>query len=176
MSRSQWPRGLRRRSANTCLLRLWVWVPPGTWISVSCDCCVLSGRGLCYELITRPEVSYRLWCVIVWSRNFMDEEALAWVGLRGHEKKWWCLINDAVIMFNIVNFVIFCTDLPFVNSCTFVVKWVAVNNVLCWLKETKHRTLNHNIICKTVSSIYRLKVLHVSNFFRKAVIRHINRK
>jgi len=26
---------------------------------------VLSGRGLCDELITRPEESYRLWCVAV---------------------------------------------------------------------------------------------------------------
>jgi len=25
----------------------------------------LSGRGLCDELITRPEESYRLWCVFV---------------------------------------------------------------------------------------------------------------
>jgi hypothetical protein len=30
-----------------------------------CECCVLSGRGLCNELITRPEESYRLWCVVV---------------------------------------------------------------------------------------------------------------
>jgi hypothetical protein len=30
---------------------------------VCCECCVLSGRGLCDELITRPEESYRLWCV-----------------------------------------------------------------------------------------------------------------
>jgi len=29
------------------------------------DCCVLSGRGLCDELITRPEESYRLWYVVV---------------------------------------------------------------------------------------------------------------
>jgi hypothetical protein len=28
--------------------------------------CVLSGRGLCNELITRPEKSYRLWRVVVW--------------------------------------------------------------------------------------------------------------
>jgi len=27
--------------------------------------CVLSGRGLCDELITCPEESYRLWCVVV---------------------------------------------------------------------------------------------------------------
>jgi len=26
---------------------------------------VLSGRGLRYELITHPEESYRLWCVVV---------------------------------------------------------------------------------------------------------------
>ena len=34
-------------------------------MSVSCECCVLSGRGLCDELITRPEESYRLWCVVL---------------------------------------------------------------------------------------------------------------
>jgi hypothetical protein len=32
---------------------------------VCCECCVLSDRGLCDELITRPEDSYRLWCVVV---------------------------------------------------------------------------------------------------------------
>jgi len=30
---------------------------------VCSKCCVLSGRGLCDELITRPEESYRLCCV-----------------------------------------------------------------------------------------------------------------
>jgi hypothetical protein len=32
---------------------------------VCCECCVLSGRGLCNEPITCPEESYRLWCVVV---------------------------------------------------------------------------------------------------------------
>ena len=32
---------------------------------VCCECCVMSGRGLCDELITPPEESYRLWCVVV---------------------------------------------------------------------------------------------------------------
>jgi hypothetical protein len=32
-------------------------------MSVSCECCVLSGRGLRVGLITRPEESYRVWCV-----------------------------------------------------------------------------------------------------------------
>jgi hypothetical protein len=33
--------------------------------SVYCGRCVLSGRGLRDELITRPEESYRIWCVVV---------------------------------------------------------------------------------------------------------------
>jgi len=34
-------------------------------VSVCCECCVLSGRGLCDEMITRPEEYDRLWCVVV---------------------------------------------------------------------------------------------------------------
>jgi len=47
------------------LLRSWVRIPPRAWMFVCCECCVLSGRGLCDELITRPEESYRLWYVVV---------------------------------------------------------------------------------------------------------------
>ena len=60
--RSQWPRSLRRRSAR--LLKFWVRIPPGSWMFVCCEGCVLSGRGLCDGLITRPGESYRLWCVV----------------------------------------------------------------------------------------------------------------
>ena len=62
--RSQWPRGLRRRSAAARSLRLWVRIPPGAWMFVCCECYVLSGRGLCEGPITRQEKSYRLWCVV----------------------------------------------------------------------------------------------------------------
>jgi hypothetical protein len=47
------------------LLRSWVRITPGAWMFICCECCVLSGRGLCDELVTGPEESYRLWCVIV---------------------------------------------------------------------------------------------------------------
>jgi len=63
--RSQWPRGLRHRSVAARQLRLRVRIPPGALMFVCCECCVLSGGGLCDELITRPEESYRLWCVVV---------------------------------------------------------------------------------------------------------------
>jgi hypothetical protein len=31
---------------------------------VCCECCATSGRSLYDELVTRPEDSYRLWCVV----------------------------------------------------------------------------------------------------------------
>jgi hypothetical protein len=65
--RSQWPRSLRRGSTAARLLGLRVRIPPRAWMSVCCECCVLSGRCLCGELITCPEESFRVWCAWVWS-------------------------------------------------------------------------------------------------------------
>ena len=73
LCRSQWPRGLRRGSTAGRLLGLRVRIPLWTWMSVCCECCVVSGRGLCDEPITRPEESRRLWCVWVWSIKLMEE-------------------------------------------------------------------------------------------------------
>jgi hypothetical protein len=50
-------------SAATRLLGSRVQIPPEAWMSVCCECCVLSGRGPCVGLITRPEESCRVWCV-----------------------------------------------------------------------------------------------------------------
>jgi hypothetical protein len=58
-SRSQWPLGLRRGSAATRLLELWIRIPLESWMSVVM--CVVRYRSL----ITRLEESYRLWCVVV---------------------------------------------------------------------------------------------------------------
>jgi coenzyme F420-reducing hydrogenase gamma subunit len=44
-------------------------------MSVCCECCVLSGRGLCDGLTTRLEESYRLWCGAVCdNRNLVYKE------------------------------------------------------------------------------------------------------
>ena len=43
---------------------------------------MLYGRGLCDGLITRPEESYRLWCVVVCDlENLANEEVLAHWGV-----------------------------------------------------------------------------------------------
>jgi hypothetical protein len=67
--RSHLSSGLRRVSEAARLLRLLVRIPLGTRMFVSCECCVSSDRGLCDELIARPEESYRLWCVVVSDRE-----------------------------------------------------------------------------------------------------------
>jgi hypothetical protein len=59
----QLPRRPRRVSVGAHLLGLRVRIRPGAWMSVSCECCVLSGRGFCDGLITHPEESYRVLCV-----------------------------------------------------------------------------------------------------------------
>ena len=73
------------RSTAARLLRLWVRIPLGAWTFVCCECCVLSGRGLCDELITRPEESYRLWRVVVCDLETSKEEAKS--PLKGCEYK-----------------------------------------------------------------------------------------
>jgi hypothetical protein len=51
------------RYAASRLLGLWVRILPGAWTPVSCECCVLSGRGLCDGPIPHPEEFHRV-CVI----------------------------------------------------------------------------------------------------------------
>jgi len=49
---------------------------------------VLLGRGLCDELITRPEESCRLWCVVVCHlETLKNEEAMTRVGSQRQIKK-----------------------------------------------------------------------------------------
>ena len=77
--------------------KAWVCVPSLAGIAGSnttgdmggcCECCVLSGRGLCVGLITRTEESHRLWCVWVWSWIPDNDEALAhWGVCRAFVKK-----------------------------------------------------------------------------------------
>ena len=75
-------RSVRRRSATVHLLRSWVRIQPGAWIFACCECCVLSGRGLCDELIR--EVLPTVMRHFVWSRNLKNEEAMPRVGPQRH--------------------------------------------------------------------------------------------
>jgi hypothetical protein len=74
--RWRWPQSLRRGSSAAAFVGLRVRIPQGECLYASFEWCVLSGRGLCDGLITRPEEPYRVWCVWVWSRNLDNEEPL----------------------------------------------------------------------------------------------------
>ena len=77
------------------LLALWVRIPPGPWMSVSCGCCVLSGRGLSDDQITHPEESCRLLCVSLSGiRCNNNPQHLPWVGRRCQKKKEFLLLDS----------------------------------------------------------------------------------
>ena len=63
---SQWPSGLKRRSAADRLLGFRVRMPPGTRMSVFCEFCVLSGSCVCIRANHPSRGFYRLCCIIVW--------------------------------------------------------------------------------------------------------------
>jgi len=88
------PRGLRRRSAAALLLRSWVWFPLGAWTFVRCECCVLSGRGLCDGVITSPEEFYWLWRVVVCDLETpKNGETMVRVGPQSHGKNIYIRAN-----------------------------------------------------------------------------------
>jgi hypothetical protein len=89
--RSQWQRGLRRRSTATRLLRSWVRIPPRAWMFVCCECCVFSGRGLCDGLIIRSEESYRLWRVVLCDHETSQARRLKPARGPGEKNKYGCL-------------------------------------------------------------------------------------
>ena len=73
-SRSQWPRGLRRRSAAAHLLGLWVWIPL---------LCVVRYRSLWRADHSSRGVLSTVVPHCVWSKNLVNEEALVHWGGRG---------------------------------------------------------------------------------------------
>ena len=81
--RSQWTRGLRRRSATARLLRLWVRIPPEAWMYVCCERCVLSLRRADHSSKGVLPIVVLRW---VWSRNLVNAEALAHLGLPCQKK------------------------------------------------------------------------------------------
>jgi hypothetical protein len=90
---------------------------------VYCECCVLSGRGLCDGLIPRPEESYRLWCVVVCDHEHLEnEEAKA---------RYWAVENTTTMG---------CNDRETNKQLTFLVIFITHSQlilfVLCPLLTT----------------------------------------
>jgi len=107
--RSQWPRGLRRGSAAARLLGLRDRIQTGH----GCECCVLSGRGLCVGLITRPEESCRVWCVC-------DREASI---MRKPRPLGGCCINEKNVNFRVRRLKLSFFNVCFLRCCLHSACW-----------------------------------------------------
>jgi hypothetical protein len=59
----------------------------GVWMSVSCECCVLSGRGLCDELVQRSPTDCGVSQVCVIMKPRRNEEAQAHIGISSHRER-----------------------------------------------------------------------------------------
>jgi hypothetical protein len=56
--------GLKPSLEAARLLGMWVQIPSRSCMSVSCECCVSSGSGLCFGLITRPAKCPSVLCLM----------------------------------------------------------------------------------------------------------------
>jgi hypothetical protein len=121
---------------------------------VCCEYCVLSGRGLCDKLITRPEESHRLWCVVLCDiENFKNEEAMTRVGLQRH--KIYINLNFGLLAFlyngddkyslSVPNCVITESSINEVRSCTkeFIYQTSGLRSIVTFSYSTD-KPSNHN--------------------------------
>jgi hypothetical protein len=129
---------LRRRSAAARLLRSWVRIPQGG-MDVCCKCCVLSIRGLCDELTTHPEESYRLWYVVVCDLE-TSRMRRPWPALGRSAKK--------------NNFYVFRADLLLITRRNYSVYTAVGAMLLCWLAVDRilptarqHKNMAHLNYC-----------------------------
>jgi len=144
--RSQLPRGLRCRSAPASLLGLWVRIQSEIWMSVRCECCVLSIRGLCDGLITRKEESYRLCYVVVCDlENSWMRRPWPTGGCRPRKKKERKKERDVscriLLVFNlqILRFVQDCTSTRKHGAFPFLsIFWKSLLLCLCTLMVLRH--------------------------------------
>jgi hypothetical protein len=91
-SRFHWTRDLRRGSAATRLLRIWVRIPPRHWyLSVAS---IVGGQvevsAISWSLVQRNTTDCGA-SLCVWSRNLVNEEALAHCGVCCAQKTY-CLL------------------------------------------------------------------------------------
>jgi len=141
-------------------------------MSVCCECCVMSGRGLCDGLITRPEESCRLrWVVVcVWSRNFIITKALAqwWLS---HQKQLFHLIatslKDSHYMPKHVGCRIVRNDCPF--TVLLLLEWLLWTTLLhiTWLTSDSTVMSRQDIVTLQRQILEKPSQYCYSNFWHK---------
>jgi len=84
--RSQWPRGIRRRSAAARLLGLWFRIPPAAWkFVVSVVWCQVEVSATSWSLFQRSPTDCG--ASLCYLEHLKNEEVMASVGPQRHRKK-----------------------------------------------------------------------------------------
>ena len=92
---------------------------------VCCECCVVSGRGLCDELITHPEEYYWLWCVVV-----CDPETSR---IRGHGPLGGCFAKKKSLLgLKLYSFLFRFSHLWMYNLCMTILYIIIIINIKDW--------------------------------------------
>jgi hypothetical protein len=105
---------------------------------VCCERCVLSGRGLCDEVITCPEESYRLWCVVMCNlENLVNEETMTRVGSQRHRK------NNGAIFLKTLLLMRICQNFKFPNAKFLILHGIGSWN--CRFLHYGHKSMHHHI-------------------------------
>ena len=144
---------------------------------VCCECCVLSGRGLCDGLINRSEESYRLWRVVVCDQETSKTRRLKpatglwkiqpqWVVTPRKQTTnniiWYCIILYSIIVIHIATV---CTWLEFNFNARNgkYKKYPRCSNLRCnWIHLALSNIFNRLILI--ISSLLILSLL--SDCFR----------
>jgi hypothetical protein len=82
LCQSQWPRGLRCRSAATRLLSLWARIPPRAWIFVCCECCQVEVSATSWSLVQRSPTVCGVSCLSYKPREWGGPGPLGAVALK----------------------------------------------------------------------------------------------
>jgi len=101
----------------------------GARISVCCDCCVLSGSGICDELLTPPVLSYGEVSVYIW--NHREWVCHSYVESRGH-KKFHLVICCYILPVYLHLYLYSINQLAYSNStcgCTALCQWKCAANI-----------------------------------------------
>jgi hypothetical protein len=127
--------------------------------TVDMDVCllwVLPGRGLCDELITRPEESYRLWCVVVCDLETSRMRPWPALGRSATAKKKYMTCLSIVIFFlHSLPFSVYITtgfpsqaSVCYADAVCILWGW----NWIPWISFLNVLLVNHILPCHFISS------------------------
>ena len=128
-------------------------------MDVCFECLVLWGRGTCDKLITRPEESYRLWCVVVCDLE-TSRIRRPWPALgrstTGKKKLQYCIIHCN--MFQLSSSVII-RDLSACIS-VFCIRHLPDDG---WSGQSKHVVYNKRLLCWIYKVVFGRKRIWASS-------------